>query len=222
MSKYTTQLRWPLEGAIRGHYGDALPEGWTVTNEADWHWGYQALGLDDYPIFDEAYRDTLNHQIIRHYFYSEIGQETLGQFRMFMRDKLFTIMPYYNKLYEALAKANPFDEIDMRYTTDATNTAKTSTETENSTKDTLNDTPMNMLTAGDQSLIDQGAYASQVTIGKGKANTTGNGTSTVDQDGTEKGRRHSIAYLTREYAPELMNIDQRIVEELHELFFLIW
>lgn len=55
--------------------------------------------LDTYPIFDENYRGVLNKKIIDHYYMREIGGETLGQFKWFLRTKMNEIMPYYNQLY---------------------------------------------------------------------------------------------------------------------------
>ena len=41
--------------------------------------GYD-IGLKDYPIFDESYRETLNNKIIMHYWMRERGAETAGLF----------------------------------------------------------------------------------------------------------------------------------------------
>ena len=104
MSKYSLQLRWLVEQTL----ADAkLPN-----IEANWHAAYDKLGLADYPIFDEAYRQTLNDKIIRHYFMYEIGAETAGLFRMFVRDAMFMIMPYYNQMYESLALAKQIKPLE--------------------------------------------------------------------------------------------------------------
>lgn len=62
--------------------------------------GYK-LPLDEYPIFDEAHRATLNDKIISHYYFREIGQETPSRFSFNLRRKMNEIMPYYNQLYES-------------------------------------------------------------------------------------------------------------------------
>ena len=51
MSTYTTQLRYIVES------------------------GYD-LGLKNYPIFDEGYREVLNNKIIEHYYFREIGLDS--------------------------------------------------------------------------------------------------------------------------------------------------
>ena len=92
MSDYTTQLRWPVEQIQRE----------TRSDPDDYSKCYRALGLDTYPIFDESYRAQLNDKIIRHFYFREIGFETLAQFRWYVRNTMYENMPYFNQLYESL------------------------------------------------------------------------------------------------------------------------
>lgn len=98
MSYYTTQLRWIVEQKQTEAGVDP-----SASREArnDFTPAYEYLGLDDYPIFDETYRQTLNDKIIRHYYFHEIGFETAAQFAWFLRTRMHEIMPYYNQLYES-------------------------------------------------------------------------------------------------------------------------
>lgn len=59
------------------------------------------IGLKTYPIFDEAYRQTLNQKIIDHFYMREIGAETPALFKFFLNRKLNEVMPYYNQLYKS-------------------------------------------------------------------------------------------------------------------------
>ena len=54
-----------------------------------------------FPIFDENYRSVLETKILRHYYTREIGFETVGLWKHYLKTKLNEIMPKYNKLYEA-------------------------------------------------------------------------------------------------------------------------
>ena len=54
--------------------------------------------MNNYPIFDENYRETLNNNILNHYYENEIGFETASLFRFYLNQKLNEIMPYYNEL----------------------------------------------------------------------------------------------------------------------------
>ena len=93
MSKYTTLLRWIIE--------QELDNKGLCHEEKNWKEIYDKIGLADYPIFNENYREELNNKIIRHYYFREIGLETAGLFRWYMRREMFEIMPYYNQLYES-------------------------------------------------------------------------------------------------------------------------
>lgn len=52
-----------------------------------------------YPIFDENYRAILERKIVSHFYMREIGFESVGLWKLHLRNKLNEIMPYYNKLY---------------------------------------------------------------------------------------------------------------------------
>lgn len=210
MSEFTTQLRWPVEQLLKDQ---KLPP-----TESNWPKIYHSLGLDDYPIFDEAHRGVLNNKIIRHYFMREIGLETLELFRYFMRMKMWEIMPYYNQLYKSeLIEFDPLSTHDMTYNemwridnSDDWNIANTRDQNdtwnrqENSTinshtdttdEEIFQDTPMSMLDSPGTSPIKNRQYATNVTWNSGTVDTdqttstTGSGKNTVDEDKSEKGDR---------------------------------
>lgn len=59
------------------------------------------LTSNDYPIFDETYREALNKKILEHYWNYEIGQETESMFRFSLNRKMREIMPLYNQRYKS-------------------------------------------------------------------------------------------------------------------------
>lgn len=70
--------------------------------------GYD-FGLADYPIFDEQYRNVLNTKIIEHFWFREIGFETIHMFLFALNRKMNEIMPYYNQRYKSeLLNIEPF------------------------------------------------------------------------------------------------------------------
>jgi len=77
-----------------------------------------------YPLFDDLYRDTLETKIIEHFYFQEIGYETIGQFKMRLGVKMREIMPLYNKIYATeLLDVRILDNYDIEenYTRDNTN-----------------------------------------------------------------------------------------------------
>lgn len=94
MANYTLEIRELLESL------DGQPPNSSVYADIDGmiNNGRQLFG--DFPIFDERYRAVLTTGILRHYFFWEIGYETVSAWRFAINTKLNEIMPYYNKLYE--------------------------------------------------------------------------------------------------------------------------
>ena len=99
MSFMTTKLRYIVEQALDDQLADQTEDNWPLV--------YSTLGLDDYPIYSDGKivttdcteRSRLNNKIIRTYYMREIGLETIGLFRWYLRSAMYNIMPYYNQLY---------------------------------------------------------------------------------------------------------------------------
>lgn len=224
MSRHSLQLRWILEQALKDKGLDM--------SEANWGSAYDKLGLADYPVFDEAYRETLNNKIVRHYFMYEIGAETAGLFRLFVRDAMFLIMPYYNQLYlsEITAKGiQPLIDRTRTIAEDATGTASnnanaSATSTSNA-QDVFSDTPMSALNFDN---IKAGNYASTADFTDASATDTG----TSDSSGTyanrlartETGHDKPESELLLIWRDTFVNIDRDVVEDkaLRECFMAIW
>lgn len=103
MSKYTTLLRWYVDEKAQD---DSL----TVLEKCQ---KVQSDIFEQYPIFDENHRSVLNSKILRHYYFYEIGFETVGLFKEFLNAKMLEIMPYYNRLYNSVIEDMPiFDDVD--------------------------------------------------------------------------------------------------------------
>ena len=67
----------------------------------------------DFPIYDEDYRLPLEKNILRHYYTREIGEETVGLWKLRLNAKLNEIMPYYNELYKStLLNFNPLYDVN--------------------------------------------------------------------------------------------------------------
>lgn len=58
------------------------------------------IGLQDYPIWDESYRERLNNVIVNHFMFREIAAPTPMAFVYKLNAKMYEIMPKYNAFYE--------------------------------------------------------------------------------------------------------------------------
>lgn len=224
MSKYTTELRWIVE--------QTLNDSGKPLTEDNWHYVYKTLGLDDYPLFDEGYRETLNNKIIRHYYTREIGAETVGRFRMFVRDAMHLIMPYYNQLYESeiLAKGmEPLGDRNLKHTEHAwgneSNTGENTSQSSDTQQNVYQDTPQSEMIP---TQIKNLQYATNVTIDEDSANASETSSSSGEYDNmverTETGYSRPQSELLQLYRDTFLNIDNSIVHdiELSHCFLTIW
>lgn len=201
--------------------------------------------LDEYPIFDENYRNTLNQNILYHYYENEIGFETASLFRFYLKQKLNEIMPYYNELYTL--QKNLIDNnlllnnVNITENLQGTNTNNTSTsassQSNSSNSGTSNnknlflDTPQGNEYKG---TINDTNYATNVTFDNNSTNNTIQDTSsnsgTANVSGTNayiktiignNGAKFNIDVLN-DIKNKLMNIDLLIINELNDLFMQIF
>ena len=54
-----------------------------------------------YDFYDENRRLKFEQDFIRHFYFREIGQETVDRFKHYLQDKFMTVFPYYNSLFQA-------------------------------------------------------------------------------------------------------------------------
>lgn len=122
MSKYTTELRYICETLAGKKESEGQQSVAAIIAAA------RAQIFDfDYPIFDEAYRETLETKIIKHFYTREICEETYGLWKLRLNDKLNVSMPYFNLLYKSAAlDFNPFYDIDVTRTHSASNVGEQS------------------------------------------------------------------------------------------------
>ena len=185
--------------------------------------------MDSYPIFDENYRDTLNQNILYHYYENEIGFETASLFRFYLNQKLNEIMPYYNELYKVQKKLIDenllLNNVNLTETLHGSNTTKTSSTSQSLSngKNLFQDTPQGQISQTD---INNQTWATNLTLNKNEiedeSNATGNGTNEYLKTIIgNNGGKFNIDVLN-DIKNNLMNIDLMIINELNDLFMQIF
>lgn len=145
MSKYTVEVRFLCET----YAGYSESQGFKKVNEII----EKAIPyiFEEFPIFDESYRNVLETKILKHYYNQEIGAETPGLWQLWLNTRLNEIMPYYNQLYKsALLEFNPFYDVD--YTTDYTKEGRDTKE------ENFNETKENNLTSNSSTETASGTH----------------------------------------------------------------
>ena len=185
------------------------------------------FGLQNYPIFNESYRETLNNNILNYYFESEIGFETAELFKIYLNNTMALIMPKYNEMYKAQEKAleNILGNVDLKETAKRNNKNKinTSSNSNSDNKNLFQDTPQGRLDFTD---LENQNWATNYTMNKGKINDTSesNGENNEIYEREIKGNngnKYNIDILN-DIKNNLMNIDMLIINELSNLFMGIY
>lgn len=192
--------------------------------------GKPGIGLDTYPIFDEAYRAGLNAKIIDHYWNREIGQETISLFRFALRRKMNEIMPLYNQHYKLSLIQDGVDllstmSIRTIASADLSGTAEadgSSTSGSTSSGRTVSsDTPQTML-SGSEDYASAAADSNTATSGEGTSTEKRTTTDHSASESTTSGYQGHTAQLIYAARAALVNVDMLVIEELEGLFMQLW
>lgn len=243
MSKYTTEVRYVCE-----HYAGLDESAGYSSVETVIDKARPKIFDFNYPIFDEGYRAVLEKKILRHYYTREIGFETVGLWKLKLDTRMNEIMPYYNRLYESeLLEFDPFADVNRRTEHEGSDRGSRNTDSESTTNvsntvtvdansedwDLYSDTPQGGVTG-----LDSGQYLSNArkrtgeqddtTTTQGEDSTT-SGTDEVHENENRwvevvSGKQGSGSYssLLKEFRETFLNIDMMIIEELNDLFMLIY
>lgn len=238
MSKYTTEVRFiceTLSGLSESEGYNSIAEIVSKSREKIFDF--------DYPIFDTNYKATLEEKILKHYYTREIGEETVGLWKLRLNAKLNEIMPYYNQLYASeKLKYEPLATHDIKTEHEASGKSDTngsSNSNGNTTSNGINynlysDTPQGSLNGLDG--IDEGGETKSYFLTNASKNIDSNqGTSnsnasndshTTAEDSywtTVKGFMGvNGSDLLMKYRQTFLNIDVSIINDLEPLFMQLW
>lgn len=108
MSKYTTEVRFICEQLN----GQSESSGYDNVDTilANTH---SKIFDFTYPIWDESYRPVLETKILKHFYTREIGEETVGLWKLRLNMKMNEIMPLFNDMYLTTSyEYDPFRNMD--------------------------------------------------------------------------------------------------------------
>ena len=190
------------------------------------------IGLNEYPIFDENYREGLNKKIIEHYYFYEIGHETISKFRFAMRVKMSEVMPLFNQLYRSeLIKYDPLRTVDIKTLSKGVSTAestdiatsKSESVSESNSRAVNSETPQTML-RGDEDYATSAADSTGESdvLASSNSENTNNGVTSQDNESSTTGYQGVASELVMRYRESMLNIDIMVIDSVKDLFMLIW
>lgn len=220
MSSYTTQIRWIVESKTLDHKNKSMTERIKIACPLIFDF--------DFPIFDEKYRLELEKKILMHYFNYEIGYETYGLWKFKLEERMNLIMPFYNQLYKDLKGMDSF--LINFYSNEKTDklgnfsgsgkTVESGTGTlENKTL--VSDTPQINYSGQD--------YATELSEGNQTQKSDSTNTMENTSENTENVQTIQKGFndlfvleLLKKYGNDILDIDNLIINNLKDMFMLIW
>lgn len=168
-------------------------------------------------------------KVIDHYYFRQIGQETVERFKHFFRCRIREIMPYYKQVYKSIKIMDeiedPFGNVDITETT--TENTKTNTSS-NGTLTGNNSNTHKYLDSPHGSIENLDSYLTEATTDNGNTSSTsvGSGEGKTDRTltYTKKGNQgvNTYAHDMVEYRQTFLNIDKMIIDDLNNLFLGVY
>ena len=164
----------------------------------------------EYPSFYQGEeKKAFEQKVIDHYFLRQIGQETAARWWHQFKARIREIMPYYVRLYETVqimdAIDDPFGNVDVTETFTQTVTGSSQGA------EKFSDTPQG-------NINNLETHLTNATL------TDGSSTSTTTNTYRKQGNQgvNTYAHDMKEYREILLNIDKMIIDDLSDLFLLIY
>ena len=220
MSKYTYELREVISTFGR----DEVKKWFSDYELSDYLTPEEIQVIEDKGVWS---KDQLAERIIDHYFTREIGTDAIGQFMLFVKDKLReTMETYVPIIYSASIKYDPLVNVNYSETyAGTTGTTSNSNSTSTGNGLTVNsDTPQGQI---DKSEILSGKYASSTGANETENNVTdaSNNQGSQDYVKTIKGNSGVSATsqaMIKQYRDVIRAVNTEIVYELEPLFMGIY
>lgn len=204
----------------------------------------------DYPSYYKGdAKKEFERKVIDHYYFRQIGQETVGRFLHYFRAKVREIMPYYIQRYESVDLFKSIDdplrsyELTEEYERDTSNTGRSSSSGTSSNEGTSrenvstdrerrhSDTPQGSIANLDNYMSD--ATKEDETVAN-NGSTTQSSESSASSESTDTGRESykltrygniGVQPLGQELTvlrSAFINVDMEIIDELKDLFLKVY
>lgn len=195
----------------------------------------------DYPLTENVSKEYFETLILNHYLMRRIGFETLTAFKIYLSAKLNEIMPYYNKLFDALQNWNIFSDGES-LTREGTNVKDSTAESINLTSSDNKSTTSNKTKEDKrfsdlpQSRLDDledASYVTEANLNQNTSESNDNSSSNVNSNGNSKSNDNTNYKETisrtqgdrieiyRKMQSEINSIYTLIFKDLDGLFYLL-
>ena len=198
----------------------------------------------DYPFYadDLSIKEEFENRFVEHYYFHEIGFETVARFKHYLRSRLRDVMPYYSQLYESELKAKDLNFLlnkDLReeFIRESSGTLESSAKTSGSNSMSSSNTNNSKVSSLDNGVAAVNLSSGNLT-GVSQDTTSANASNQTDSGTTQANKTNqnektiftsqgnigvvSSANLLKEWRDVMINIQLQLIEECHDLFMLIY
>lgn len=220
MSKYTFELR-----EVISTFGRDEVKRWFSDYElSDYLTPEEIAVIEEKGVWS---KDQLAERILDHFYTREIGTDAIGQFMLFVKDRLREVMETYVPIiYSASIKYDPLVNVNFSETYSGTSgsSSSASTQTNASGLSVASDTPQGQINKNE---ILQGKYASSTDANENASS----GSSSTDATGREEyvkttkgnsGVTATSQAMIKQYRDVIRAVNTEIVYELEPLFMGIY
>ena len=192
----------------------------------------------DYPSFYEGdEKKKFEQKVIDHFYFRQIGQETVGRWLHYFRARIREIMPYYIQLYKSEKYMeeieDPFATVDYTETyeeeTNGTATGESSATSDSTTNDDhehrFSNTPQGSISNLDNYLTEASVDDSNTTSSVDSSTTSSSeSTGYTKHTLTKKGAMGvtTFGHDMIEYRQSFINIDLMVINNLQDLFLGVY
>lgn len=174
-------------------------------------------------------KKTFEQKIVDHYYFRQIGQESVGRWLYYFRTRIREIMPYFVQLYEFDAKfrniEDPLESYNLVETFKQETSGNASTNTEHSDE---SETVRKFSNTPQGSLANLDNYLTEATKDNGNGSGSSSGSSessgSVEHTLTKRGNIgvQPLGGEVENIRHALINIDQMVINELNDLFLQVY
>ena len=216
MAKYTIEIRELIDT-----FGEEDVKGWFSNYElSDFLTAEEIQVIEDKGVWS---KEQLAQRIIEHFYTREIGTDAIGQFMLFVKDKMNEIMETYAPIiYSSSIKYDPLVNVNFTesYVGDNDSTSNSNSNSNGSGLTVNSDTPQGQISKSD---ILDGKYASSTGANETENQISDNTASSSKQTYTKTTKGNSgvtatAQALIKQYRDVIRAINTEIVYELEPLF----
>lgn len=180
----------------------------------------------EYPSYYEGdAKKAFEQKVIDHYYFRQIGQETVGRWLHYFRARIREIMPYYIDLYKSVEVMNeipdPFGNVDIVETFSQTTEGRgsSSSKANSDNEHRFSNTPQ-----GEINNIDKFMTEAAKDGASSSAQASASNTETVKHEYRKKGNQgvNTYAHDMIEFRESIINVDMMIINDLADLFILVY